>query len=125
MSRRQKFEQEGRRAENRVARYLKLRGYNILEERFKTRDGEIDIIAQKNNVFAFVEVKQRNSQKGIDESMTALPESRIMKAAEIWVERHFKDLPQDFELRFDFATILGPVTPLCKVNYLENAFYYS
>lgn len=125
MNHRQNYEQEGRRAEKRVARYLKLRGYSVLAERFKTPEGEIDIIAQKNKLIVFVEVKQRRSQKAIDEAMDWQTEARIMAASEIWVEQNFETLPQDFELRFDFATIVGRVTPLCKVDYLENAFFYS
>ena len=125
MKNRQEYEKEGRRAEKRVASYLKRRGYSILAERFKTRYGEVDIIARKGPVIAFVEVKQRSTQKAIDESITSQVENRIMASSEIWVERHFDTLPKDFELRFDFAAILGEVSPFCKIQYLENAFYYS
>jgi len=71
MKNRQEYEKEGRRAEKRVASYLKRRGYSILAERFKTRYGEVDIIARKGPVIAFVEVKQRSTQKAIDESITS------------------------------------------------------
>eukprot|EP00919_Chromeraceae_sp_WS-2016_P071810 GHVR01169996.1.p2 GENE.GHVR01169996.1~~GHVR01169996.1.p2 ORF type:complete len:126 (-),score=9.72 GHVR01169996.1:1115-1492(-) len=122
MNRRQVFESEGRKAESRAANYLRLRGYKIIEERFKTSDGEVDIIARKGKVFAFVEVKQRATQQAIDQSMDWRGEQRIMAAAEIWVERHFYDLPPNFEIRFDFASIVGPVSPLCRVTYLKHAF---
>jgi len=48
--------------------------------------------------------------------------SRLMEAAEIWVERNFETLGPDFEIRFDLALIEGRVHPLAKVKYIENAF---
>ncbi len=122
MKTRQDYEREGRRAETRVTLHLRLRGYKILAERFKTPEGEVDIIAQKGHVIAAIEVKQRATKAAMDEAMDWQTERRIMAAAEIWVERHFHDLPQDFELRFDLATIIGPVTPLSRVTYLKHAF---
>ena len=50
---------EGRKAETHVARWLKLRGWKILAERFKVAEGEVDIIARRKNIIIFVEVKQR------------------------------------------------------------------
>ncbi|RKQ69477.1 putative endonuclease [Litorimonas taeanensis] len=122
MKRRQHFEKEGRKAEARIARYLRLRGYSILAERYKTAEGEIDIIAMKSNIIACVEVKQRANQYAANEAMDWRTEQRIMNAAEIWVEQHFHDLPTDFELRFDLALIVGPVSPFSKVTYLKHAF---
>jgi putative endonuclease len=119
---RQDYEKEGRKAEARIARYLRLRGYRILVERFRTPEGEIDIIARKGTTLACVEVKQRKSQRAAQEAMDWRTEQRIMNAAEIWVNQHFQTLPQDFELRFDVAFIVGPVTPLCAVEYIKNAF---
>lgn len=122
MNTRQDYEKQGRKAEARVVMYLRLRGYKILAERFKTSEGEVDIIAQKGNVIAAVEVKQRATQTAVDEAMDWQSEHRIMSAAEIWVERHFHDLPPNFELRFDYAAIIGTVTPFCRVQYLKHAF---
>lgn len=119
---RRTYEEAGRKAEARVARYLRLRGYKVLAERFKTPEGEVDIIAAKGKVIACIEVKQRTTQSGIDEAMDWRTEQRIMAAAEIWVEQNFDSLPPDFELRFDLATIIGAVTPLCRVTHLKHAF---
>lgn len=122
MNRRQTYEEQGRKAEARIVNYLRLRGYKILAERFKTPDGEADIVAQKGSVIAIIEVKQRASQAALDDAMDSQTERRVMAAAEIWVERHFHDLPKDFELRFDFAGIIGNVSPFCRVHYLKHAF---
>lgn len=123
MNKKQAYEIQGRKAEQRVVQYLRLRGYKIWEQRFKTTEGEIDIIAQKGKIFAFIEVKQRATQSAIDEAMDARTEKRIITCAEIWIERHYNMLPDDFEIRFDFASIIGPVNPLTKVIYLKEAFY--
>lgn len=113
---------EGRKAEDHVRRWLKLRGWKILAERFKVSEGEIDLIARKKNIIAFVEVKQRETLPMQEDLVTQTNISRLMEAAEIWVERNFEALGPDFEIRFDLALIEGRVHPLTKVKYIENAF---
>lgn len=113
---------EGRKAEDHVSRWLKLRGWKILAERFKVSEGEIDLIARKKNIIAFVEVKQRETLPMQEDLVTQTNISRLMEAAEIWVERNFEALGPDFEIRFDLALIEGRVHPLAKVKYIENAF---
>jgi len=108
---------EGRKAEAHVARWLKLRGWKILVNRFKVAEGEVDIIARRKDIIAFVEVKPV-----IEDIVSQTNISRIMAAAEIWVERNFENLGTDFEIRFDLALIEGPVKPLSRVKYIENAF---
>lgn len=49
----------GRRGETAVCSYLMERGYKILTRNYRIRGGEIDIIAQKEEILAFVEVKTR------------------------------------------------------------------
>ncbi|WP_427452786.1 YraN family protein [Litorimonas sp. WD9-15] len=119
---RQEREAEGRKAEDHVARYLRLRGWKLLDQRFKTSEGEVDLIAIKGKIIAFVEVKQREKLPTRDDLVTASNERRLMAAAEIWVNRNFTDLPPDFEIRFDLAVIEGRVRPLSKVSYSAHAF---
>jgi putative endonuclease len=112
----------GRKAESHVARWLKLRGWKVLAERFKVPEGEIDLIAQKKNIIAFVEVKQREHLPVQEDLVTQTNITRVMDAAEVWVGRNFETLVDDFEIRFDLAMIEGRVHPLAKVHYIENAF---
>lgn len=119
---RQEREAEGRKAEAHVARWLKFRGWSVKAQRFKVSEGEIDLIAQKGKIIAFVEVKQREKLPIKDDLVTAKNEQRLMAAAEIWVNQNFDDLPQDFEIRFDLAVIEGAVRPLSKVSYIPHAF---
>lgn len=115
-------EAEGRKAEDHVARWLKLRGWKILETRFKVSEGEIDLIARRKNIIVFVEVKQRETLPIVEDIVTQTNISRVMEAAEIWVDWNFETLGTDFEIRFDLALIEGRVKPLSKVQYIENAF---
>ena len=113
---------EGRKAEDHVARWLKLRGWKILAERFKVSEGEVDIIARRNNIIVFVEVKQREKLPEREDIVTQTNIARVMDAAEVWVGRNFETLGPDFEIRFDLAMIEGRVHPFAKVKYIENAF---
>lgn len=116
-------EKAGRQAELIAAGWLKLRGYKILEMRFKTPDGEIDIIARHKNTLACIEVKQRSQATRALEAVSYASEQRIMSAAEIYVTRHPHLLLEDFELRFDILYVIGrPVPGLCKIEHIKDAF---
>lgn len=58
LSRQQQFGEKG---ESIAERHLKKRGYKILEKNYRTKVGEIDIIAKEKNTIVFVEVKTRRS----------------------------------------------------------------
>lgn len=114
----QAYEKAGRRAENLACLYLRLKGYRILERRFKVREGEVDIIARKGKVIAMVEVKQRATDIAAENSVTFENQSRLMDAAEIYIN-HQRDLRgTDFELRFDFLYVIGR----WKVRHITSAF---
>ena len=113
---------QGRKAEDHVARWLKLRGWTLLSKRFKVSEGEIDIIARRKNIIIFVEVKQRETLPKIEDIVSQTNIGRVMEAAEIWVNQNFEALDSDFEIRFDLALIEGRVHPFTKVQYIENAF---
>src|SRR3954469_9077676 len=92
-------------AEARAAAYLMMKGYRILARRFRTPYGEIDIVARRRNLVAFVEVKARAS---LDEAAYAVPprqQQRIVAAAEAWLMAHPEHA--DFDLRFD-AMLIAP-----------------
>ena len=73
--------------EDRAARYLRLRGYRVLERNFRCRQGEIDIIARKGSFIVFVEVKLRkNTDHGeAREFVTYAKQRRVICAAEYWL----------------------------------------
>src|SRR5947207_7250079 len=69
-------------AESRAAAFLMAKGYRILEKRFRTPYGEIDIVARRRNLVAFIEVKARASLEEAAYAVTARQQVRIVAAAQ-------------------------------------------
>jgi putative endonuclease len=92
-------------AESRAAAYLMMKGYRILARRFRTPYGEIDIVARRRNLVAFVEVKARASLDEAAYAVTPRQQQRIIGAAEAWLMAHPEHA--DFDLRFD-AMLIAP-----------------
>ncbi len=65
--------------------YLFLKGYKILAHRYKTKLGEIDIIAQKNEMVIFIEVKARADIKTAADAISSKSMKRIENTAKIWL----------------------------------------
>ncbi|MEO1474845.1 MAG: YraN family protein [Pseudomonadota bacterium] len=104
MADRRKAERRGRRGEGLAALYLQLKGYRILDRRVRTPSGEIDLIAKKSNLVAFVEVKARNDLSVALHSVTPTAQTRISRAAELWMARQ-RDLG-NCDWRFDIVAIV-------------------
>ncbi|GAF76511.1 unnamed protein product, partial [marine sediment metagenome] len=88
---------------------------------FRCREGEIDIIAEKDGCLAFVEVKTRrgSSMGGAAESVTPDKATRMVQAAEAYSQDR-ADLPPD--RRIDVVTVeLSPRGRLLRVEHIENA----
>jgi putative endonuclease len=92
-------------AEARAAAYLMLKGYRILARRFRTPHGEIDLVARRRNLVAFIEVKARASLDEAAYAVTPRQQARIIAAAQAWLMAHPEHA--DFELRFD-ALLIAP-----------------
>lgn len=102
--RRQKSFYRGVRAEKLAAWWLRFKGFHIAEMRFKTKCGEIDLIARRGNLVLIVEVKARSTLTEAMEAVSRINERRIEAAADIWLARQ-----KDYELlsvRFDLIAIL-------------------
>jgi putative endonuclease len=95
--------QTGLSAESRAAALLIAKGYRILARRFRTPYGEIDIVARKRSLIAFVEVKARASLDEAAYAVTPRQQARITNAAQAWLMTH----PEhgEFDLRFDVVLI--------------------
>ena len=90
-------------AESRAAALLMAKGYRILARRFKTPHGEIDLVAKKRNLLAFVEVKARASLDDAAYAVTPRQQGRIIDAAQGWLMTHPEHA--EFDLRFDVILI--------------------
>lgn len=82
MSSRAEREARGRRGEALAAWYLRLKGWRILAQRVKTPRGEIDLVARRGKVLAFIEVKWRSSAAGLDLAIDEYRLRRVAAAAE-------------------------------------------
>ncbi|MDB5164512.1 MAG: putative Ribonuclease [Candidatus Saccharibacteria bacterium] len=80
----------GRKAEVAARVYLEMRGYKIIEQNFRRSRCEIDIVAQKDDVIHFVEVKYRKDygQGGGLEAITASKLRQMRYGAAVWVEEY-------------------------------------
>lgn len=92
-------------AESRAAAWLIAKGYRILARRYRTRSGEIDIVAKRRNLVAFVEVKARVSLDAAAYSITSQQQQRIIAAAQAWLMAN-PDY-ETHEMRFD-AILIAP-----------------
>src|SRR6185312_11068889 len=92
-------------AESRAAAYLMAKGYRILAKRFRTPHGEIDIVAKRRNLLAFVEVKARATLDEAAFAVTPRQQARIIDAAQAWLVSHPEHA--ELELRFD-AMLIAP-----------------
>jgi putative endonuclease len=92
-------------AEARAAAYLMAKGYRILARRFRTPYGEIDIVARRRNLLAFVEVKARATLDDAAYAVTPRNQRRIIDAAQAWLMTHPEHA--DLEMRFD-AMLIAP-----------------
>lgn len=111
----------GEKGECLAAEYLTEHGYEVVARNFRTRFGELDIIAQKDGVLALVEVKlRRNARYGAAcEAVDLAKQRRLIFAAEEWLSTH----PTALQPRFDVIEVYlpdGADTPL--IHHLENAF---
>ena len=90
-------------AEAIAAGFLRLKGYRILARRYRVPVGEIDIVARRGGVVAFVEVKARADLAIAAESVGARQRRRIGRAAEYFVQSHPEATAAT--LRFDVVRI--------------------
>ncbi len=106
----------GRKGEKAAARYLKRKGYKILGRNVRTPFCEIDIIARRGEVVAFVEVKTRvNDNFGLpEEAVTPQKQRLYFRAARLYEGKH----GDDDIIRFDIIEVFKG-----KINHIENAFY--
>ena len=101
-------------------RYLKRRGYELVERNYRTRYGELDLILRQEGSLVFVEVKLRRGT-GFGDPLEAVT-PRKQAAIRAMAERYISEKQPDFdEVRFDVVGIrLGEGAP--RIAHLEDAF---
>ena len=110
----------GKHGEDLACRELERRGYAIVARRYRTRGGEIDIIARDGRTLVFIEVKARESHAfgAAAEAVTGFKRRRITELARDYMMRtHVSDCP----CRFDVVSIhLDSGAPVVEI--FQNAF---
>lgn len=92
-------------AESRAAAFLIAKGFRIVARRWRSRVGEIDIVARRRKLLVFVEVKARERLDDAAWSVTDRQRARIAAAAEAWLAAHpSRDI---LDMRFD-AVLVAP-----------------
>jgi putative endonuclease len=105
----------GRRGERLAAWWLRLQGWTILDRRVRTKAGEVDLVARREQLVAFVEVKTRKTAAELDFAIDERRLARVAAAAELLMERYLQ--PGD-DMRVD-VVLLAPGT---RPRHIENAW---
>lgn len=117
--------QLGKKGEQLVTHYLKNQGYTICATNFSLRCGEIDIIAEKQNVRAFVEVKlRRTNYFATSQVVTPAKQKKIIQTARRYncEQALGGKIEKDFIFRFDIALVEPTSGDDYHITYLPNAF---
>jgi len=117
LRKRRKAYRRGHSSEWLAAAALMLKGYRIVARRYRTKLGEIDLIARRGNLVLIVEVKARKTLIEAMEAIARESERRIDGAADLWLARQ-RDYAK-LSLRFDMVAVLPWRWPV----HVKNVFY--
>lgn len=108
----------GNKGERKVAIKYILKGYKIIARNFSCRYGELDIVAQKGDTVAIVEVKTRKNANyaNAKDFVDLRKQDKLRKTADIFLQ---KNGLCDYIIRFDVAEVY---TESNTINIIENAF---
>jgi putative endonuclease len=111
----------GRWGEQAAADYLSANGSTVLERNVHTAHGELDLVALRQGVLVFVEVKTRSSHSFAypEDSVTLRKQAHLLSAAQEYLERH----PESGETwQFDVLAIEGQPGKQPVIEQFENVF---
>ncbi len=113
--------QLGQEGESAAIDFLKKKSYRILEKNFRSKLGEIDIIAEQNGVIIFIEVKARSNHE-FGHPFTALTPAKqkkiIQTAQGFLAQKRIVNKP----VRFDVVALTAESSNSWKIELLEDAF---
>ncbi|WP_372755932.1 YraN family protein [Mariniflexile sp.] len=111
----------GKKGEQLAVDFLLENGYAIIERNYRFDKAEVDIIAQKENILAIIEVKTRTTADFGNPQDFVKPKQiqRLVKAVDAYVTTN--DL--NVEVRFDIVAIVKDGKQF-KIEHLKNAFYH-
>ncbi|WP_288459809.1 YraN family protein [uncultured Sphingomonas sp.] len=108
-------EAAGRRGERIAAWWLRLKGWSILDRRVRTPAGEVDLVAKRGGLVAFVEVKSRATAAELDHAIDHRRLARVAAAAEVLMPRY---ATQGEDIRVDVILL----APRSAPRHIENTW---
>jgi putative endonuclease len=111
----------GKKGEELAVEFLLNEGYKILDRNWTFQKAEIDIIAQKENILAVIEVKTRSgSDFGLPQDFVKSKKIQLLIKA---VNAYINDREIDFEIRFDIIAVQKNGESFA-IEHLTDAFYH-
>lgn len=106
----------GQSAEYRAAGFLEERGFSILHRNYRTRFGELDLVALDRGCLVFVEIRSRADAHHGDalEAVGVSKRKQVAKIAQLYLDR---ERPRAREIRFDVVGITGD-----RIDHIIDAF---
>lgn len=124
--------QTGKLGEDIAVRYLKQKEYKILDRNFQRKvsrflKSEIDIVAEKDNVICFIEVKALKGGQGFspEQKVDFQKQKKLARTAEAWLVK--RKIPLDSKWQIDIISIKIPLGPTSansekhEIAHFENA----
>ena len=111
--------------------YFKNKGYQILDKNYSYKSsrgplrGEVDIVAKKNDIISFIEVKTLTRNLQIispEEKVDFGKQRKLIKTAESWLMK--KKIPLNSKWQIDVISIELNLNKKAKINHFENAIPY-
>ncbi len=113
----------GKFAELKATEYLRKKHYKLIDFNYTSPFGEVDIIAKKRKIIAFIEVKMRNENSiaSPKEFVDYSKQQKIIATAELYLSKN----PTDLQPRFDVIEVICNDGEIKSIKHLENAFQLS
>jgi putative endonuclease len=109
----------GRKSEILGIDYIRSLGYRVVASGYRTKNGEIDIIAWDGDILVFIEVKSRQSAEPGEDSVSSAKQRRVIRAAEAYIARYrLQEKPH----RFDILAITAKPGSQPEFRLLRDAF---
>ncbi len=109
----------GRLGETLAEEYLEENGYKIIEKNYRTKYAEIDVVAEKNGVLVFVEVRTKSNEEfgTPEETINYKKRKKLMRNAEAYVARKRYKGPYRIDA---LCIVLGSNEKTARISYYEN-----
>ncbi|HET6681831.1 MAG TPA: YraN family protein [Gemmatimonadaceae bacterium] len=114
---RQEFGELGERV---AERWLRRQGWRVLQRRFRNGHRDIDLVAERDGLIAFVEVKARRGEQfgGPVAAVNWRKQRELTRSASVWIDRHGRS---GESYRFDVIGVLMHADRV-RIRHVENAF---